>query len=387
MSGGSGGGDADALRAQVRFLEDNVRRLNEALSAQQLAAGGAAGGGGGGGAGTFLEGVAEGDPLPPWLVDAQYLSPLLVAYDRRLAAAEGADRAARADADRMRARIDEVVAENEALAAEAARATEALAAKTEVAEAAMPHENRELLERIDILTRENDSVLAQVSSLEEENGRLHATLEARAAENARMARELAGVKGRLEASSRRVAAAEREAGAAAGAVQRAAAADAAVVTSAGAAVDAQRKFAEQSEAYLSEIRALQSESSALTARCREAEAAAEASRREAAAAREACTSRERELEVSRKEATDLAARTSALEQSVADYQARDVEVFQRVKEALDRSEGAHAALRCSSARAHRICRALTLVARVRTVRVARRGQASPRCRAHGEGRA
>ena len=56
-----GEGDPAALRAQVRFLEDNVRRLNEALSAQQLAAGDTPCASAGQ---TFLEGVQEGDPLP-----------------------------------------------------------------------------------------------------------------------------------------------------------------------------------------------------------------------------------------------------------------------------------------------------------------------------------
>ena len=32
-----------------------------------------------------MQGLVDGAPLPPWLTDAQYLSPLLVAYDQRLA--------------------------------------------------------------------------------------------------------------------------------------------------------------------------------------------------------------------------------------------------------------------------------------------------------------
>lgn len=31
------------------------------------------------------QGMAEGAPLPPWLTDAQYLSPLLIAYDQSIA--------------------------------------------------------------------------------------------------------------------------------------------------------------------------------------------------------------------------------------------------------------------------------------------------------------
>ena len=119
-----GEGDPAALRAQVRFLEDNVRRLNEALSAQQLAAGDTPCASAGQ---TFLEGVQEGDPLPPWLVDERYLSPLLLAYDQRLAASGASERATAQEASRLRARVDEVVAENDALAAEA-KAKQALEA-------------------------------------------------------------------------------------------------------------------------------------------------------------------------------------------------------------------------------------------------------------------
>ncbi len=34
------------------------------------------------------QGLEDGAPLPPWLVDQRYMCPLLVAYDARLASLE-----------------------------------------------------------------------------------------------------------------------------------------------------------------------------------------------------------------------------------------------------------------------------------------------------------
>eukprot|EP01135_Chromosphaera_perkinsii_P009257 Nk52_evm9s1705 gene=Nk52_evmTU9s1705 len=175
-------------KAQIDFLTDQVRRLNSALSEYQarypedIEAVNACVTG----AQPSHEGALSGtDPLPPWLVSPQYLTPLMTAYDVRLKDLSDRNRLYEQELMTLKQYAERVVEENEYLHGEVKRYAEALVQKTDEVEKSAnisavglgvsqvaPQEVQELEERLDLLTEENDILIEQQRKTSSEMERL-----------------------------------------------------------------------------------------------------------------------------------------------------------------------------------------------------------------------
>eukprot|EP00873_Tetraselmis_striata_P025321 jgi/Tetstr1/445585/TSEL_033357.t1 len=211
--GGESAGLGAEARSQLRFLEDMVRRLSEELSRVQMAdqpAGATADSATAPPA--FLEGVAGNAPLPLWLSDPKYLSPLLVAYDKHLNTQEKTAKQASEKISGLERAILQITAENEKLAEEVANQNRLLSKHAEAQNNALGADNRDTIDRLELLVQENDLLTHQQAELEAEIARLMGRMEERTREHVQAAQDNSHLHAKLRGMQVRLAEAEARAG-------------------------------------------------------------------------------------------------------------------------------------------------------------------------------
>jgi len=168
------------VTSQNEFLSDQTRRLNIEVSRLQTILGSNASA-----KSTSIPDSAlpfrESDSLPPWLLSAQHLSPLLVAYDSRIEEMNTMVEKATMELRQMEEAHGEVRRENERLHGEVKQQAQALLEKFEVEgpvnvvgerAAVSVEEWTELTERSELLSSENDVLLEQLKMEQEEREKL-----------------------------------------------------------------------------------------------------------------------------------------------------------------------------------------------------------------------
>lgn len=162
----------------IEFLQDQVKRLNIELGHYQalypnaniderelkIAALNA---------GQLLE---EDDPIPPWLINARLMAPLLVSYDERIAQLNSDISMCKEELENFSGRMKALVQENEQLRSQLKRTVEEkvrTAEKVELLHSGnFPNLNSErsseYQERLDLLKAENDLLLEQQRNLQDE---------------------------------------------------------------------------------------------------------------------------------------------------------------------------------------------------------------------------
>ena len=187
-------------KAQIDFLTDQVRRLNAALSEYQArypeeVESVNAAITGQGGALPKDGALSANDPLPPWLVNPQYLTPLMTAYDIRLKDAQDKIRLYEKELLNLKQYAERVVEENERLHEEIRKHAQLLMQKVDNPDTSATvgtshllsqsgvivgsgvvgqQEIQELEERLDLLTEENDILIEQQRKTSSELERLRA---------------------------------------------------------------------------------------------------------------------------------------------------------------------------------------------------------------------
>ncbi|GAX80528.1 hypothetical protein CEUSTIGMA_g7966.t1 [Chlamydomonas eustigma] len=359
-------GELVELQEQNRFLEDLVKRLSTEVTRMTAKSvdgndreekGTAAMGGD---LKVPSSASDEGDPLPGWLRDRRLLNPLLTAYDEHVTALEQQLGDRTEGLDHLQKQVEAVVSENERLRAELEQQRMEAAASFRAASTgggdvgAVQQRLALMLEENELLRRENDLMLTQQAGLQEELQRLHSTLEERAIEVLAAAQEGAAAARQLQAAEE----SERKAWAA---VQDLESRLARQVTSVRGAenhalsleeelkelhqsLSDERSGATVARNALDELRqahaVLRAEADGMQIRGRaalegqaslQAELVAVRDRYEAAASESQSTSRENE---------QLRSAMHILESRLAEFQRKDIEVYGRIKEAMEEAEEA-----------------------------------------------
>ncbi|KAK3287448.1 hypothetical protein CYMTET_5032, partial [Cymbomonas tetramitiformis] len=189
---------ADEFKSRITFLEDHVRRLTEELSRAQTSnissvqaeTGGSKAPLGGVTRASFLEGLVDGAPLPPWLTDAKYLSPLLIAYDDRIAQQEELLKQREEQFVGLKKDTQDLVRENDRLSGDLAHHAQLLAHRAEANYGSSAHDQQEFTERIELLTKENDVLVHQQRDQTAHLSELNKQLESRTQEVVSLGSEL-----------------------------------------------------------------------------------------------------------------------------------------------------------------------------------------------------
>eukprot|EP00240_Pyramimonas_obovata_P001697 CAMPEP_0118930520 /NCGR_PEP_ID=MMETSP1169-20130426/7177_1 /TAXON_ID=36882 /ORGANISM="Pyramimonas obovata, Strain CCMP722" /LENGTH=474 /DNA_ID=CAMNT_0006872885 /DNA_START=196 /DNA_END=1616 /DNA_ORIENTATION=- len=341
------------LKLQNTFLEDQVKRLSDQLSKFQALGftmdNKSPGGRSGDGMSPtgFLEGMVEGAPLPPWLTDAQYLSPLLVAYDQRLLEQEKQMEEQDSQVRAMRARVEEVVYENERLAGDLSHHMMLLNNRAEANVSALPDEYQELLGRIQLLTKENDLLVMHQQAQAKDLQQMSQTLEERTASMVKMQTEASGIihardqalhdvkeldsvcnelQAEMQAMAEKVVDLERGSSKLQSVVK--------------AKEDARKVLDDLNKQLQGQLEALREEHQRTCAREEQANGLNAALQRDLDTTRAAAHQAGEELAVARRDAGELREAAAALEARLAEYNRKDIEVFQRIKQAKTSAEEA-----------------------------------------------
>ncbi|CAM9407870.1 unnamed protein product [Phaeothamnion confervicola] len=159
------------------FLKDNVQRLSKELKALQLQYPAAAAG--------LSRADVDGQPdLPPWVMSADVVSPLLAAYDARMQQElETLVKSQKGELESLTQRTETLISENERLRENQIQDIDALVQRTEASNGLGGAGARELLdemnERVNILMAENALLADQTANLGRELDRASADLEER----------------------------------------------------------------------------------------------------------------------------------------------------------------------------------------------------------------
>jgi len=97
------------MQATIDFLGDKVRRLSLELSQVQGASLTGTGDGG------VILGDLENDSMPPWQLNAKYMSPLLVAYDNKIKDAANEIKRLKEEGAQMEKEVKHLVLDNQEL--------------------------------------------------------------------------------------------------------------------------------------------------------------------------------------------------------------------------------------------------------------------------------
>eukprot|EP00899_Mesostigma_viride_P001078 jgi/Mesvir1/10971/Mv07854-RA.2 len=335
------------LKKKLAFYEDQVLRLNNELASYQERDGTTSGGGD-----PFLQSMAAtGQLIPPWVVNMEVLPPLLRAYDLRIEELEGSNRSWKAEVGTLKKRVEEVVGENERLSEEMVRQADMLQRRAQAEHAALPYQTQELLQRLELLTRENDILLEQQRALDGEISSLHAQLDKRATESASLSAEFASIMERLQSGERYLEQLERDKGESDKSVRRLTAErnalreqlqDAQAQCHSLTEQSAQSKgiLEETGQRFKADTEALKQQLALLQKRERQAAVNAQTLARELEALREQHGSASRELTTARQDTNEMVQAVSRMEAQLAAYQQKDAEVYQRLKEAMEMAEDA-----------------------------------------------
>jgi len=265
------------------------------------------------------------------MADQRLLSPLVAAYDARAALLEGAVAARESELAALAAQTRAVADENEGLQAQLREATDVLAARA-VAAGRGGEDARAAL-----LLQENDLLTAQTGELSEELTRLHRAQDDAARRRTTLEQEAAALVDAAAAAAAREAELGRQLAAAQAQAQRGGATDRAALE-----LD-MRALQGRHDAAAAECDALRRSRAADEAAAAAAAADADAARGEAAAAR-------REAASLRATAAELRESLAAASARVREYQAKDVEVYGRIREAMEVAEQNKLAHDASAAR-------------------------------------
>ncbi|XRB20972.1 hypothetical protein RI054_26g108210 [Pseudoscourfieldia marina] len=353
--GTQGNSELKEFKDKSLFLENNVKRLTAELArAQAHARSSSTHSSNAANANTaqqtqsFVDAAGDDAPLPIWITEPAYLSPLLVAYDARVAELEAALARRGGDVKDVRAEVNAVTEENARLNDELkhissllAKREQALASASAAAGAAPLSPTSEGGDaRVSLLTEENDLLLQQQAALKDELKGLHATLDERTAEAVRLSQELAASAAARRRESSELAAAQGElaslqvrTGAGAPSVQEELANLRARAESAYRDAESARaregEVRDRYDAAATEVTALRSHVSQHTSEQSRLVADLQA----AASARDA----------SKREADDLRDALQATDARLAELQRRDADVYARIKEAMEHAEEARLA--------------------------------------------
>ena len=165
--GGGGAMHATALAKQNEFLKGYISRLQRQLEDYL---------------GSYLPpptstSEREAEQLAPWIGDSASLSPLLEAYDRRIAEADAAYESLSSQQAAIQARVRQLTAENERLMAEVKQLTSMSVAAAEqgqvglVGGEASSTKVVELEEKVALLTSENEVMVDECKALREDAAR------------------------------------------------------------------------------------------------------------------------------------------------------------------------------------------------------------------------
>ena len=162
--------DPATMQREIDALRDNVARLNKELSRYQQAVGLDA---------PKAVPLPGEELLPPWATNASLLSPLLLAYDNRIAELTQALTNARNALEEQTEKIKRLTVENNQLREEMERKWKSFAERQKqeleggnVSVGFYTQEKEELLERIDLLTKENNILLEQLQVFKSRNEHL-----------------------------------------------------------------------------------------------------------------------------------------------------------------------------------------------------------------------
>eukprot|EP00742_Colponemidia_sp_Colp-10_P007456 GILJ01008031.1.p1 GENE.GILJ01008031.1~~GILJ01008031.1.p1 ORF type:complete len:794 (-),score=180.63 GILJ01008031.1:59-2395(-) len=150
------------------------------------------------------------EPLPPWVVNSQYVSPLLLAYDQRISELEQQNSKYQDELQMWQDEVKRVVDQNEQLQAELAQNVQQLLKRQVDSLDSLPlgvtatHEERqELQERIDLLTEENSMLVEQNEMVKRQLDQLGAENHARTNECIEKTNALAHTTALLDAAEGR----------------------------------------------------------------------------------------------------------------------------------------------------------------------------------------
>eukprot|EP00899_Mesostigma_viride_P001079 jgi/Mesvir1/10972/Mv07854-RA.1 len=256
-----------------------------------------------------------------------------------------------AEVGTLKKRVEEVVGENERLSEEMVRQADMLQRRAQAEHAALPYQTQELLQRLELLTRENDILLEQQRALDGEISSLHAQLDKRATESASLSAEFASIMERLQSGERYLEQLERDKGESDKSVRRLTAErnalreqlqDAQAQCHSLTEQSAQSKgiLEETGQRFKADTEALKQQLALLQKRERQAAVNAQTLARELEALREQHGSASRELTTARQDTNEMVQAVSRMEAQLAAYQQKDAEVYQRLKEAMEMAEDA-----------------------------------------------
>lgn len=162
--------DPATMQHEIEALRDNVERLNKELSRYQQAMGLDA---------PKAVPLPGEDLLPPWATNASLLSPLLLAYDNRIAELSQTLANARNALEEQTEKIKRLGNENNQLREEMERKWKSFAERQKqeleggtISAGFYAQEKEEHLERIDLLTKENNILLEQLQAFKSRNDHL-----------------------------------------------------------------------------------------------------------------------------------------------------------------------------------------------------------------------
>ncbi|GAQ84338.1 hypothetical protein KFL_001850130 [Klebsormidium nitens] len=341
------GEQIDALLQQMRFLEDQVQRLNAELAQYQ-----AASPGGSLGLGRSPLASPPGGwprPQPQSLADSDAVTPLMVAYDRRLRDQEEVIEERTARAEELSVQVDALVSENEHLLSEVQRCMHVIQSRE--AEGAPPGSDSDAMARLELLSRENDLLVDQQRELEAELSRAQGQLTTTTAENNRLQREVAQLLERSQSAAEELERGAKERGSRQEELRQLAEGYDAVIEQVArlkaekgaaeeTAADCRRRLEVAQARFHADVSALEAQTTTAQERARIAADALAAASRDVDAWRERCASSERELAATRREADEARRAAAALEVRLKEYKLKDETAFQNVKKARDEAEEA-----------------------------------------------
>ncbi|MEW5318656.1 MAG: hypothetical protein WDW38_009861 [Sanguina aurantia] len=338
--GVGGGVAADDGSAQVRFLEDVVRRLSEELSRLGLPA-------------PTTPDDSSPDaraPLPGWLRDRRYLNPLLEAYDLKVAELGSRVAEMTEGACTLQLQVDGVVNENEGLRGALSRALEgrSLAALASHHDGGGHARSGALMAEEASLLKEENTLLAEAQSdLYAEVNRLQMALNDAGVEGVRLAQEAANSSMLAQQHLARMQEAEAKVAralASARSAENRSAGDAAAFAELQTSIASERGSAAATAQTLQELRGVHAQVCAaipgLEQRAKAGHDAKMALQVELSSARERYDAAAGEAAAAVREGTALRQALTSMEARLSEFQRKDVEVYGRIKGAMEVAEEA-----------------------------------------------